>query len=987
MNSLREHRDFPEPWRRDPFDRDNRIDALIDELAGLAPLAAESSWPEDYLAGNLADIARFIGDTTRLEQVSARDYEGLEAELRSLPRLRSWRARGARATTFGDLTRDEVLARRDQAKSSLDAFVAAGGADLAPLLHDALKAPIAEYERLKTRAGRLDFLDLLIKVRNLIRDDATVRNELQRRYTHFFIDEFQDTDPLQVEILLLLAADDPAAADWRDARPVPGKLFLVGDPKQSIYRFRRADIALYEQVKARLIRAGAELLHLTTSFRARPSIQSFVNAAFAPAMTASPDRGQAAYVALEKSRPEIQNQPTLVALPIPRPYSEYGKVTKRQIDESYPPAVGAFVHWLINESGWTVEEDGELRAIRPRHIAILFRRFSNFGADVTRPYVRALEGRRIPHVLVGGRSFHECEEVIALRNALAAIEWPDDELSVFATLRGPLFALNDEALLLFRQRVDADGSLQTRRLNPMRAIDPAATLPETAEVADALELLRDLHIGRNHRPIAQTIMMLLQAVRAHAGLALWPAGEQALANTQRLIDMARQFERTASSFRAFVNKLDLDGEYGEAGEAPIVEEGTEGVRLMTVHKAKGLQFPVVILADPTCSAARDYPSRHLDTVRGVWLERLCGSAPVELLEATAEEQQREQDEAIRVAYVATTRARDLLIAPVCGDQPIEGWLTVLDPVLYPSHRARSTSSPAVGCPAFGADSVLDRGRKGQIPAGGPVKPGLHHPIPGGPAIVWWDPSRLVLEAEEPLPLRHQQILETGSDRAAASEANYADWMRQREALLAAASEPSLSAKTVTSLARATAGDNGTRRKNEARGSAPMNPEVQLIVTARADDKRPGGRRFGALVHAMLAAIDLDAAADTIQASAAVHGRMFDATQEEIQAAITTVGAALQHPILRSARLSVAEGHIRRETPVLLTLDDGSVAEGVLDLAFRERTTDFDGWIVVDFKTDQEFSSAPSHYIAQIDLYVRAVNTATNLPARGVILVL
>ena len=128
--------------------------------------------------------------------------------------------------------------------------------------------PLPNIERLKTRVGRLDFLDLLIKARNLIRDNATVRNELQRRHTHFFIDEFQDTDPLQVEILLLLSADDPAVTDWRDARPAPGKLFVVGDPKQSIYRFRRADIALYEEVKARLIRAGAELRHLTTSFRA-----------------------------------------------------------------------------------------------------------------------------------------------------------------------------------------------------------------------------------------------------------------------------------------------------------------------------------------------------------------------------------------------------------------------------------------------------------------------------------------------------------------------------------------------------------------------------------------------------------------------------------------------------------------------------------------------------------------------------------------------
>src|SRR5258708_337704 len=127
---------------------------------------------------------------------------------------------------------------------------------------------------------------------------------------------------MQAEIVQLLAADVPALTDWRAARPVPGKLFLVGDPKQSIYRFRRADIALYEEVRARLIRAGAELLHLTTSFRAPPSIQSFVNAAFSRAMTASPDRGQAAYVALEKSRPEIQGQPPLFALPAPRPYRD-----------------------------------------------------------------------------------------------------------------------------------------------------------------------------------------------------------------------------------------------------------------------------------------------------------------------------------------------------------------------------------------------------------------------------------------------------------------------------------------------------------------------------------------------------------------------------------------------------------------------------------------------------------------------------------------
>jgi ATP-dependent helicase/nuclease subunit A len=148
--------------------------------------------------------------------------------------------------------------------------------------------------------------------------------------------------------------------------------------------------------------------------------------------------------------------------------------------------------------------------------------------------------------LVGGRSLHDGEEIIALRNALAAIEWPDDELRVFATLRGPLFALGDEALLAFRQHLGSDGALQIRRLHPMHAVARGQLDPVARKVADALALLARLHAGRNHRPIAQTIMMLLDAVRAHAGIALWPTGEQAIANCLRLVDLARRFERVAS---------------------------------------------------------------------------------------------------------------------------------------------------------------------------------------------------------------------------------------------------------------------------------------------------------------------------------------------------------------------------------------------------------------------------------------------------------
>jgi ATP-dependent exoDNAse (exonuclease V) beta subunit len=308
----------------------------------------------------------------------------------------------------------------------------------------------------------------------------------------------------------------------------------------------------------------------------------------------------------------------------------------------------------------------------------------------------------------------------------------------------------------------------------------------------------------------------------------------------------------------------------------------------------------------------------------------------ELRDAAAEELRREEAEAIRVAYVAATRSRDLLVAPVCGDRPLEGWLSTLDPMLYPAGNARSTSMSAPGCPDFGTDSVLDRGPKGAVPSGGPVRPGLHHPAANGPPLVWWDPSTLVIEVDEPVPLRHQRILEADEEGAAgASEAAYAAWLQQREALRVRASAPSLIVKTVTSLSRAAAPipdspSEGERGDGSDAAPAPLHPEVQVAIVERGETQRPAGRRFGALVHAMLATIDLDADEAAIQASAALQQRMFDATQEEIRAAVVTVATALRHPLLRAAARA-DRANIRRETPVLLTLEDGTLAEGVVDL--------------------------------------------------------
>ena len=141
-----------------------------------------------------------------------------------------------------------MLQARVTLKARLDQFRMTTDADLAALLQRDLRGAIDRYDEIKARAGALDFLDLLLGARDLVRDNAQVRRGFQRRFKRIFVDEFQDTDPLQAEILLLLAADDDEETDWRRARPRPGTLFLVGDPKQSIYRFRRADVGIYREV-------------------------------------------------------------------------------------------------------------------------------------------------------------------------------------------------------------------------------------------------------------------------------------------------------------------------------------------------------------------------------------------------------------------------------------------------------------------------------------------------------------------------------------------------------------------------------------------------------------------------------------------------------------------------------------------------------------------------------------------------------------------
>jgi len=955
-------RDFPGAWRRAVFDRNGSVDKLVEQLnqfADLSRRAAKLDHPV-YLG---SWRARQASDHIRAtERTHPRDYDGLEAEFVFLSRQSDFCKFDRMGTrTYGaGVTREDVLAQHAILVAAVKQFAEHADADLAALLHSELRNSIAAYEELKVRTGRLDFLDLLLRARDLVREDLAVREDLQHRFTHIFVDEFQDTDPLQAELLMLLVSADASVSDWRQVTPAPGKLFIVGDPKQAIYRFRRADVGLYNQIRDLLVERGAVKVDLSTSFRSVPSIQNFVNSAFAPRMTGDLATLQAGYVPLTPHRVDDADQPSVVALSIPQPYGKK-RLSAEAVLKSQPDAVGAFVEWLLKHSGWKISERGRSDRVpmAARHICIMFRRFEKYGDDMTKAYVDALEARGIPHLLVGGKSFHEREEVETLRTAVASIEWPDDELSVFAVLHGSLFALPDDVLLAYRK--------QFHKLHPFRI--PAEQPESLKPVVMALELLQSLSRRRNYRPVAETINELLRATRAHAGFAMRPSGEQVLANVMRVAELAREYESSGgTSFRGFAEQLQADADRGRQAEAVIYEEGAEGVRLMSVHKAKGLEFPVVILADVTAKIAHSDPDRYLAAERGLCTVKLAGWAPRELLDHAAEEHGRDVAEGVRVAYVAATRARDLLVIPAIGDDATPGsgpqmaaewWVAPLHPGMYPPEERRRKPSFARQCPQFGIDSVLVR------PDGDPadetnVRPGAHGFGFGDKAysVVWWDPKVLELGKTPSFSLRQEHLLkEVDTTVVERDIRTYAAWRDQHRKTVETGSRPSLNVLTASERARAEpkfeVGDIGL---------------VEIAVSAR-----PFGPRFGSLVHVILATCPLDGELEQILASAQLHGRTLGAPTEEVEAAVTTVVAALRHPLMERARKAAASAVCYREIPVTLREEDGSLVDGLADLAFRENGK----WIVVDFKTDQELSGAMERYRRQVAIYATAISKATS----------
>src|SRR5260370_14260283 len=314
---------------------------------------------------------------------------------------------------------------------------------------------------------------------------------------------------------------------------------------------------------------------------------------------------------------------------------------------------------------------------------------------------------------------------------------------------------------------------------------------------------------------------------------------------------------------------------------------------MTVHRAKGLDFRVVILADITCNETAQDARRYVDTERRLCALRLAGCAPRELLDRNDEELRRDGEESVRVLYVATTRARDLLVVPVVGDERQDGWLGKLSGALYPG--VRDARSPLArrphGCPEFGALPVGTRPSNAHANSAG-VAAGMHRPELGEHRVVWWDPSLLKLNARETMGLRQSKLLQADAKntRSEQGRREHEAWRTRRDQLLKHCATATVRVSTATELSMVL-----------PVSQFPEAADIQIEEVPRALT-RPHGARFGTLVHSILSRVAIAADATEIRAASAFYGRTLGASTEEVEAAGEAVSAAFRSPPLRRPSL-------------------------------------------------------------------------------------
>jgi ATP-dependent helicase/nuclease subunit A len=514
---------------------------------------------------------------------------------------------------------------------------------------------VSAYRDRKRLHSVVDFHDLLMRARDLLRDHVEVREQLDERYRFLLIDELQDTDPVQMELVESLCGGGLAS----------GKLFAVGDHKQSIYRFRGADVSLFQDLRRRVPHDGRQ--GLTVNFRSQPAILDFANALLGQALES--------YEPLTAHKPQINPGPCVEFLWSPRP--DDGNVTAaRRVEADW---IAARIAGMIDREKLIVDEEtGTLREVKAGDVVLLFRAMSNVHL-----YEAALRRQGLNYYLVGGRAFFAQQEIYDLLNLLRALENPQDGLSLVGTLRSPFCCLSDEALYVLCRHLS--GPWAGLFDEHIETLLPADQLECVRRARRFLTRWRDL---KDRVPIARLLGAVFADSGYDAAMQMEHMGDRKLANLWKLTDLARTFDDSGLfGLAEFIARLgDLVESQPREEQAATQPENADVVRLMTIHQAKGLEFPVVVLPDVAAQVGASF--RPL----AEWSPRLgCvarppadeeeppfSELPWRLLRATDEMEEWSED--LRTLYVACTRPQDYLILSAALPpeyQPAGPWMVTL----------------------------------------------------------------------------------------------------------------------------------------------------------------------------------------------------------------------------------------------------------------------------------------------------------------------
>ena len=584
-----------------------------------------------------------------------------EGEFKAYRFKGKWKSagKGLASGATADRLFDEAKDRYEACVAAHEAVQAYAAGRLLHLLSAEVRTVLDRFAAAKRETAVIDFDDLLVRCRILLATHPVVRDALKHRFAAVLVDEFQDTDPLQCEILWRLTAE-PAAGDddapWQAWRPRPGALFLVGDPKQAIYRFRGADVASYVSARNGILgHDEAAVVSVSRNFRSVDAILDWVNGRFAGPLSAD---GQPGFAALFTDVAAGSESLSVATIKI-----EAESTFAEDLRDAEAEAVATLCRRLI---GTLPLRDGRL--CQADDIALL----APSGTELWR-YEKALEDVGIAVSTQAGKGFFRRQEVhdlVALARVLADGR---DTLALGALLRGPLVGLTEEALL------DATAALPTAEDDRPKRLSVWTEPDLVAEplLRETLTILRSL---ARHARSTTPFLLLCAAVEELRVRPILRArvprtAERALANVDLFLEAARAYD--VRGIRAFAADMQVQWEEASRTLEGRPDSEHRAVSLVTMHSAKGLEWPVVIPVN-TVTRIKNGMSRALDRTAGHLHMPVLGRMPPGAALAFQAEEEALALERQRLLYVATTRARDLLLMPRPTEVPKGSWLAAVD---------------------------------------------------------------------------------------------------------------------------------------------------------------------------------------------------------------------------------------------------------------------------------------------------------------------